>query len=176
MHPSNYQRFIIVGNNGSGKSFFAKELADLTDLPLVHLDVEYWRPNWEKPPQDEWIAKLSELLARKQWIMDGNHTDTMELRFQAADCVIFLDINRLVCLYSIMMRNGKKRTDTNQFGVEKWDKAFVRFCKGLWQFPKTRKPAILKLHKAYPDKPFIVIKSRRQKNKLLKQWRAELNA
>ena len=47
-----YNRMIIVGNNGSGKSFLSKELSVITGLPLVHLDVEFWRPNWEKPPKD----------------------------------------------------------------------------------------------------------------------------
>ena len=170
---SNYQRVIIVGNNGSGKSFLAKEWAAITGLPLVHLDVEYWRPNWQKPPQDEWLQKLGELTARKQWIMDGNHTDTMELRYQAADCVVFLDINRWVCLYSVWSRNGKKRTDTTQYGGEKWDKSFIRFCKGLWRFPQTRKPVILNLHKTHPHKPFIVISSRWKMSMLLDQLRAE---
>jgi len=50
-----YNRIIIVGNNGSGKSFLSKELSFITGLPPVHLDVEFWRPNWEKPPKEEWI-------------------------------------------------------------------------------------------------------------------------
>jgi adenylate kinase family enzyme len=37
-----YNRMIIVvGNNGSGKSFLSKELSVITGLPLVHLDVEF---------------------------------------------------------------------------------------------------------------------------------------
>jgi len=40
-----YNRIMIVGNNGSGKSFLAKKLAVITGLPLVHLDMEFWRPN-----------------------------------------------------------------------------------------------------------------------------------
>ena len=50
-----YNRIIIVGNNGSGKSFLSKELSVISGLSLVHLDVEFWCPNWEKPPKDEWI-------------------------------------------------------------------------------------------------------------------------
>jgi adenylate kinase family enzyme len=55
-----YNRIIIVGNNGSGKSFLSKELAVITGLPLIHLDLEFWRPNWEKPPKEEWIKKQME--------------------------------------------------------------------------------------------------------------------
>ena len=52
-----YNHIIIVGNNGSGKSFLSKELSVITGLTLVHLDVEFWLPNWEKPPKEEWIKK-----------------------------------------------------------------------------------------------------------------------
>lgn len=155
-----YNRIIIIGNNGSGKSFLAKKLSVITGLPLVHLDVEFWRPNWEKPPEEEWI-------------IDGNHTDTMELRFKAADIVIFLDINRFVCLVSVLLRNGKKRSDTPQYLEEKLDEGFSRLCKGLWSFSKTRKHTIMNLHKEYPNKPFFVIDSRRKMKKLLNQWRDE---
>ncbi|MDO5686841.1 MAG: hypothetical protein Q4G42_05615 [Neisseria sp.] len=38
-----YQRILIIGNNGSGKSFLGKKLAETSDLPLIHLDAEYWQ-------------------------------------------------------------------------------------------------------------------------------------
>ena len=168
-----YNRIIIIGNNGSGKSFLAKKLSVITGLPLVHLDVEFWRPNWEKPPEEEWIKKQMDLTSKEKWIIDGNHTDTMELRFKAADIVIFLDINRFVCLVSVLLRNGKKRSDTPQYLEEKLDEGFSRLCKGLWSFSKTRKHTIMNLHKEYPNKPFFVIDSRRKMKKLLNQWRDE---
>lgn len=167
-----YNRIVIVGNNGSGKSYLSKELMDITGLPLIHLDVEFWRPNWEMPPKDEWIAKQKEFVSREKWIIDGNHTGvTMDMRFEKSDLVIFLDINRLVCLYGVIRRNGKKRSDTTQYPYEKFDKGFFRLCKGLWRFPKARKLFILDLHKKYPDKPFLVIDSRRNMKRLISEWR-----
>lgn len=165
-----YNRIIIVGNNGSGKSFLSKELSVITGLPLVHLDVEFWRPNWEKPPKEEWLKKQMELTSKEKWIIDGNHTDTMELRFKEADIVIFLDINRFVCLISVFLRNGKKRSDIPQYLRQRLDKGFLHLCKGLWSFSKTRKHTIMNLHKKYTDKPFLVIESRGKMKKLLSQW------
>lgn len=166
-------RIIIVGNNGSGKSYLAKELSIITGLPLVHLDVEFWLLNWQVPPKDDWIRKQRELISKGKWIIEGNHTDTIEIRFEATDLVIFLDINRLVCLASVIKRNGKKRSDTKQYKEEKFDKRFFKLCKGLWYFSKKRKPIINGLHKKYPEKQFFIINSRREMNKFLKQWRAE---
>jgi len=39
-----YNRIAIVGSPGSGKSTLARQLATITGLPLVHLDMEFWRP------------------------------------------------------------------------------------------------------------------------------------
>jgi len=166
-----YSRIIIVGNNGSGKSFLAKRLADISGLPLVHLDLEFWRPNWEKPPKEEWIKKQMELISEEKWIIDGNHTDTMELRFESADLIIFLDINRFICMASVFIRNGKKRSDMPQYLEERLDMELFKFYKGLWNFSKTRKRIIMDLHRRYHDKPFFVIESRRKMKKLLNQWR-----
>jgi adenylate kinase family enzyme len=168
-----YNRIIIVGNNGSGKSYLTKELSVITGLPLVHLDVEFWRPNWEKPEREEWIKMQTEFTSKEKWIIDGNHTDTMELRFQSADLIIFLDINRFTCLTGVLKRNGKKRSDMPNYLQERYDKEYIKFLKGLWNFSRTRKHKIMDLHKKYPDKAFFIIKSRRKLNALLKQWKQE---
>ena len=53
-----YSRIMIVGNNGSGKSVLARELHTITGLPIIHLDNEFWRPNWETPSKEEWRKAL----------------------------------------------------------------------------------------------------------------------
>ena len=88
-------------------------LADMTGLPLIHLDNEFWNPNWEKTPRDEWIKKQETAVVNDQWIMDGNYNGTLGLRF-AADSVIFLDISRIRCLMSVPGRHGEKRPDLPQ--------------------------------------------------------------
>ena len=166
-----YSRIIIIGNNGSGKSFLAKELSAITGLPIVHLDVEFWRPNWEKPTKEKWIMKQNELMSNKKWIIDGNHTGTMELRFKSADLIIFLDINRLVCLLGVFRRYGKKRSDMPQHLEERFDLEFFKFLRGLWTFNKTRKHTILELQEKYSHKPFFTLRSRAEVNNLLNQLR-----
>ncbi len=42
----------------AGKAIYRKKLSAITGLPLVHLDLEYWHPNWEKPSQDEWKKRI----------------------------------------------------------------------------------------------------------------------
>jgi len=166
-----YSRIMIVGNNGSGKSFLAKELSTITGLPLIHLDAEFWYPNWETPSESEWLEKNEEFISKEKWIIDGmcSHGGTIELRFRAADLIIFLDINRFVCLAGVTKRNGQKRSDTTMYQYEKFDMRFIQFCKGIWSFPKTRKYTIMELHKKYYSKPFLIINTRKEVKKFLRK-------
>ena len=173
MDITRYNRIIIIGNSGSGKSFLSKELSTITGLPLIHLDVEYWHPNWEKTPKDEWLKRQTDLISKEKWIIDGNYNSTIELRYKAADLIIFLDINRLTCLIGALKRHGTKRTDLPDYLEEKLDFEFAQFCRLIWGFSKTGRKTIIKMHKKYPDKPFLIIKNRRELHKILVRWRNE---
>lgn len=165
-----YNKIIIIGSGGSGKSIFAKQLGEATGLPVIHLDKEYWQPNWVETLRDEWIEKQKQFISGEKWIIDGNYGGTLELRFAAAELVIFLDINRLVCVYSAARRTGKKRSDLpeNLQEPKMLSKDFFDFAKWIWSYPKTGKKKVLALHEKYPDKPFLRIKSRRELERYLK--------
>jgi len=126
---SDYNRIIIVGNCGSGKSWLSKRISDLTGHSLFHLDKELWQPGWVMPSREEKIARQKEMMSGEKWIIDGNYDSTMEIRFAAADLVVFLDINRFGCLFSVMKRTGKKRSDLPDYLEEPkvFSKDFFRF-------------------------------------------------
>lgn len=165
-----YNKIIIVGSGGSGKSTFAKQLGIVTGLPVIHLDNEFWRPGWVETPREEWIEKQKQFISGDKWIIDGNYGGTLELRFEAADLVIFLDINRLVCVWSAARRTGKKRSDLPEELTEPkiFSKDFRDFAKWIWNYPKTGRKKVLALHEKYPDKAFLQIKRRRELKRFLK--------
>ena len=41
------RRILVVGSGGAGKSTFARQLGELTGLPVVHLDRHFWRRRLE---------------------------------------------------------------------------------------------------------------------------------
>ncbi len=98
------KRIIVIGNGGAGKSTFARELASITKLPLIHLDKEFWNPGWVTTPKDEWIAKQQAIVLGDSWILDGNYGNTLEIRLARAEIVLFLDFGRIPCLYGAVMR------------------------------------------------------------------------
>jgi len=169
MNLSKYKKIILVGSGGSGKSWLAKRLGDITGYKMIHLDCEFWQPNWTKTPRNEWIEKQKGFIEGEKWIIDGNYNSSMELRFASADLIIFLDINRFVCMLGAIRRHGKKRTDLPEYLEEKINFGFIDFLRWIWTFQKTGKKRILELHEKYPEKEFLVLKSRKLVNKFLKE-------
>jgi adenylate kinase family enzyme len=43
------RRVVVTGLAGSGKSTFAVALAARTGLPVIHLDLAFWKPGWVAP-------------------------------------------------------------------------------------------------------------------------------
>src|SRR5262245_42711291 len=95
------QRVLVIGISGAGKSTFARELAQRSGLPLIHLDREFWQPGWKITPEPEWRSKVAALAAREAWIMDGGYSASLDLRLPRADTVIWFDYPRARCLRRI---------------------------------------------------------------------------
>jgi adenylate kinase family enzyme len=106
------RRVIVTGMPGSGKSTFSRALSARTGLPLIHLDLHYWKPGWVRPSDDEWQAKQRSLLAGDAWIADGNYHETLDLRLERADTVVVLDTPWWVCSGRAFMRGVRRPNGT----------------------------------------------------------------
>ena len=51
------RRVLVTGMAGSGKSTFSRSLAAKTGLPVIHLDLHFWKPGWVAPSEPEWRDK-----------------------------------------------------------------------------------------------------------------------
>ena len=98
------RRVLVIGMAGSGKSTFSRALSAKTDLPVIHLDVHYWKPGWVKPSEDAWRETQRSLLTGDAWIADGNDLETLELRLERADAVVLLDTPWWTCASRAFMR------------------------------------------------------------------------
>lgn len=105
-------RVVVTGLAGSGKSTFAKALAASSDLPLIHLDLEFWQPGWTAPSDGEWEAIQRRALDGDRWIADGNYSETLPLRLDRADTVVVLDTPWPVCFVRALRRGIRRPADT----------------------------------------------------------------
>ena len=102
--PAFGRRVVVTGLAGAGKSSFAVALATKTGLPVIHLDVWFWKPGWVAPSETEWREKQRDLLAGGAWIADGNYHETLDLRLERADTIVFLDMPWWLCVRRALLR------------------------------------------------------------------------
>ena len=105
------KKAIVIGSPGAGKSTFARDLRDITGLPLYYLDRIWHLPDRTTVSRTEFDASLAEILERSEWIIDGNYRRTLEVRIKACDTVFLLDYPLAICLDGIRERVGKKREE-----------------------------------------------------------------
>ncbi len=152
------RRIMIIGCPGSGKSTLARALAEISGLPIYHLDMMYWNSDRTTKPKEEFRAELRRVVALPEWIIDGNYGSTLELRMEACDTVIFLDYPLEVCLSGIADRRGKPRSDIPWIETET-DEEFIEFIKN---YNREGKPKVMALLEKYHDKNIVVFKSRNE--------------
>jgi adenylate kinase family enzyme len=157
------KRVVVIGSGGSGKSIFSKDLGRLTGLPVIHLDREYWRAGWKETPKDEWAVKVESLIAAERWILDGNFGGTREMRMQAADTIIFLDLPTRVCLYRILKRTikyyGRSRPDMTEGCDERFDLEFIGW---VWNYKHRSRKRLLDELELLEGKRVIILRDQRQ--------------
>lgn len=162
------KRVMVVGSPGSGKSTFSRKLAEITALPLIHLDKEFWNDGWIETPKEEWVKKQKGILEGVEWIVDGNYGGTMDIRLEKADTVICFKLSRAVCLLSYFKRVitniHKVRPDMPEGCPEKFDFEFMKY---IWNFPKKSGQRNINRIEKNKDKQIIVFKNRRQANKFI---------
>src|SRR5512139_224784 len=107
------RRVLVTGMAGSGKSTFSRSLAAKTGLPVIHLDLHFWKPGLVAPSELEWREKQRVLLAGDAWIADGNYHETLDLRLERADTVVFLDTPWWLCAARAFKR-GLRRPEGTQ--------------------------------------------------------------
>jgi adenylate kinase family enzyme len=87
------KRVAVFGNAGGGKSTLARNLAELTGLPLYVVDMMQFGAGGATVPHDEFLQAHADLLRRDEWIIDGfgNAAIAWE-RFAAADTLVYVDL------------------------------------------------------------------------------------
>ncbi|MBO4534353.1 MAG: adenylate kinase [Clostridia bacterium] len=149
-------KIIVIGSPGSGKSTLAKALKEIVDLPLVHLDNVWWKPDRTHISREEFDIRLAEIIRGDQWIVDGSYSRTLEPRMAACDTVIFLDYSEEVCMASIEARVGEVRTDI-PWQENTLDPELVEIVRG---YRTNSRPKVFELLARYPDKIVHVFKTR----------------
>ena len=168
---NNLKKILVIGCCGAGKSTFSKKLQSILKLELIHLDQHYHKPNWEEPKKVEWEKIVDTLIQKPSWIMDGNYSETIDVRIKSSDTIIYLDYPILKCFWRVIKRvfkyNGIQRSDMANGCKEEFNLEFLHFV--LTFNNKFRKEIIQKLNLVKDEKKILVFRTDKQADKFLAQ-------
>jgi adenylate kinase family enzyme len=90
---------------GGGKSTLARQLAEITKLPLYVVDKLQFKEGGAAVPHDEYLELHRDLLSQETWIMDGySDNNTLWERFSAADTLIYVDLPLAIHYWRVTKR------------------------------------------------------------------------
>lgn len=154
---------IVIGCPGSGKSTFARKLSKYTKTSLCYLDRLNWNSDKTTVTREVFDKRLSEVMQKDEWIIDGNYMRTMEIRMAKADVIYLFDLPTDICLDGVRERLGKKHEDLPWIENE-IDDGFIDFIK---KFKTESVPKIYELTEKYSNIKTVVFKSRQDAEKYL---------
>ncbi|MGI4851226.1 MAG: hypothetical protein ACRYGR_04730 [Janthinobacterium lividum] len=162
------QRIMIFGRPGSGKSTFAHLLHQVTKLPVYHLDKIFFISNWNKRNHQEYINLKKTFVDEEHWIIDGNNTKCLEMRYARADLVLYFNYSRRICCWRIF-----KRLWTKDFSIDDRAERCPEVLRWplilyMWTFEKRVAKQIQNLKVKYPYTKFIEIRHDRDLAQLKK--------
>jgi adenylate kinase family enzyme len=98
------RRVAVVGNSGSGKTTLGRALAERLAVPFVELDSLFHQPGWRPLAEEQFQARVAELIAGDGWVVDGNYRAVREMIWTRADTVVWFDLPRRTVMRQIVWR------------------------------------------------------------------------
>ena len=138
------RRIIVVGCQGSGKTSLALKLGRKLGLPVVHLDVLYWRSGWKASDKASFRARVADAIADEGWVVDGSFSGlAFDLTLARADTLVVIDRPRWLCQWRILWRSifdrAGTRLDLPEGCPEQFDWNLMREA---WRYNADRRPVI----------------------------------
>lgn len=166
---SEIKKVMIFGVPASGKSTFAVKISKFLNLPLYHVDRYFFLSKWRLRNADEYLAIQNELIKNERWVIDGNAITSLEVRYAAADVVIYFHYNHWICLWRALKRLASRDPSIEDMPEGCQNTLSGRFLYTLWVFDKLVKERVLDLQKKYPQVRFYEFRKDEDADSFLKQ-------
>jgi adenylate kinase family enzyme len=164
------KRVAIVGCGGSGKSYVARELGRQLGAPVTHLDAAYYDDAWNELPKDRFEQLQRDLVAAPSWVIDGNYNSTLQIRLEACDTVVFMDMPTLTCLWGVLSRQLRHGHTQNK-GNGIYNRIHMGVLRYVLSYRRKMRPRVLaKIDEYARDHAQVVILTSRRR---ARRWLSE---
>ena len=143
------KRVVILGRGAAGKSTLARQLGEITGLPVVELDKIFWRSGLFPTPRVEWIQLQESLVRKETWVLDGDlgPYDAVEVRLRAADTILLLNFSLFRCAWRVL-RRAPERADFWRWVLDYRRQSVPRFTDAISRCAPNADLLILRTPKA----------------------------
>lgn len=136
---SRWNRILVYGHTGAGKSTLSLQLREKLNLPIIHFDRLAFEPGWVRRRASDLRLLVEEACRGAEWIVDGAYGEASHALFERADVVIFLDFPRWLCTIRLLRRwlrhRGRTRPDLQENCP---DRLTYRLVTGTLFYPRHR--------------------------------------
>lgn len=155
-------RIMIFGRPGSGKSTTATRLGKLLALPVYHLDKYFFVENWKERNYQEFLQIQQDLVNHDSWIIDGNATKSLEMRYARAQVVLYFNYPRPTCLWRLFKRTWRKDVAIQDRAAGCHENVRWQLVKYMWGFDERVQDVLVNLKNSYPDVQICTITNDRE--------------
>ena len=123
-------RTVIVGNSGSGKSWLAQRIGEITSIHVIHLDEIFWLPSGfnEKRSPSEVLKLINARKIEKNWIVEGVFGDLANLFLSSAQTLIWLDFPWPVCKKRLEVRGSESKLHMGRMQSEHGTRELIQWA------------------------------------------------
>lgn len=154
-------RIMMIGRPGGGKSTFSLKLQALLNVPLYHLDRDFFLGNWVERDHQEFLDLLQNMVDEEAWIIDGNATQSFEIRYARATHCLYFNFSRLLCCCRVLKRFFVKDLKIKDRAENCPERIRLGFLRYIWTFEERVGAKLEALKLKYPDVQFIEFRSNR---------------
>ncbi|MGZ2405700.1 hypothetical protein ACVIKO_002960 [Rhizobium ruizarguesonis] len=122
-----FDRMLIMGNGGAGKTWLARRIGEQLHHPVVHLDDMHWEPgrygiDRDRALRDEMVKAAAE---RHAWVMEGVYGQLANMVLNRTTILIWIDLPEEECIANIKLRGIQGGETGTQFdGLLTWVAAY----------------------------------------------------
>ena len=109
------RKIFITGGAGVGKTTLAKQLSSRIDVSFIELDDVMWNldDNGEAASTEVRQERVSEILGKQSWIVEGSYVGPAQDLWREAELVIFMEASLGVVVWRLFLRHLKAELRRN---------------------------------------------------------------